>query len=352
MVYFWISILTQIEVLISGLLTIGTIIFGYLIGGYYWGLDHQSNQFDDQVRTEIKSQPALKGLERTSDTKLIATSNERSSKAISKLQQLRGRRTETPDKIIVFDSDDLEHRKIEMIRDRVRTIPGQTILNNDLIATIRAYYGYRVCLATEDVGSSVTAHFQNQLEKYEFSEQVKALGKAENLDTVMLDHVDGEAEDKDPLNDVFLEMVEAVEQSYVGMSNSIEDTEELIEECQQVLVPFFLGLKYGKILGTVVDVGEDNNDYIRKYKLDIRDEDNWGYWMLTKNGCGEEQFDAVRHLCWRIDQLVEDGWGDEQFNKMHPKPEDLTEMEYVEQPFIILQKEERVYRGGGPGGQS
>jgi hypothetical protein len=58
---------------------------------YYWGLDHQSNQFDDQVRTEIKSQPALKGLERTSDTKLIATSNERSSKAVSKLQQLRGR---------------------------------------------------------------------------------------------------------------------------------------------------------------------------------------------------------------------------------------------------------------------
>ena len=81
------SIFTWTEIVLTTLLTIFTVAGGFLVTSYYFGLDHQTNQFDDSVRTQIKSQPALNGLERTADTKLIATSNERSSKAISKIQE-------------------------------------------------------------------------------------------------------------------------------------------------------------------------------------------------------------------------------------------------------------------------
>lgn len=352
MVAFWITIFSQVELVATVVVTIVSAVIGFTISNYYWSLDHRANQFDDDVRTQIKAQPALNGLEGTANTQLIATSNDASSKAISRIQELRGRRGNNPDKIIVFETDDLEQRKIEMVRDRIRTIPGKTILNAELIASIRMYYGYRVCIATEGVDSIVTEHFKDQLEEYEFSEQVKALGKSENYETVMLNDADGEAEDRDALNDVFLKMVSAVERGYIQQSDSLEETEELVEECQQVLVPFFLGLRYGKILGVVADEETDNDEYIHKYRIDLRDNDNWGYWLLTDSQCEEDDFDAVRHLCWRIDQLVEDSWDSNNFNKIHPKPEDLTEMDYVETPFFILQMEERIYRGGGPGSQS
>lgn len=340
--------------LVETILTLGlTIITAILAFGgsiWYFSLDRQTESFDEDLRERIEEDPSFSGIRESAETKYIATSANRTSKVVSSARKQLGKLADKPDKIIVVSSDDITQRRIEMIRERSREIKGRNLLSKDLVATLRNHYAYQLAVSEEDIDSEVVEHFQTAFEEYNHAKKVEQLSDPERYEEVIL--VNGEhPEDRpDILNDIFLPLVEAVEDYCINCLSDPTEIRKGINRCQQPLMVLFFGLWAQRAKGVRVTPSLSKEACIKAYREDIRDEDNWGYWMLPATKCDEEEFERLRHLAWSIDRLVDQYWEDEPHSILHPNADSIRDMEPVSTPFIVYQKEEQVFRGGGQAG--
>lgn len=339
------------DLLISLFLGLGGLIAAFVGALWYWGLDRKTEVYDEQLRTDIEEEAAFSGIRRAARPKYIATSDATVSKLFSWLKEKAGRESEKPDKIVAVAGDTFEERKIEMIRERVREIPGKNILAPDLVATLRNHYAYKLALNTEGVDSNVVEHFRSQLEEYEHAQKVVDLAKPDNYDDITLleTNLDGK---RDPLNDVFLRLVRAVELHCIFPTSEVNNKHEEIERCREHLMLLFFGLWTQRMKGVEVRKELAEDDCLPVYRADIRDEDNWGYWLLPKEKCDRDEFKRVRHMGWRISQIIDTYWRNDSYSTLHPKGDSIREMSQVETPFLIFRKDENEFRGGGPSGRN
>jgi len=323
---------------------------GFLVTLWYISLDRQSQQYDEQLRETIQDDPAFSGIQTAVRRRFVVTSSSRISKATTQLQQARGIISDKPYKILAVEGDTPTRRNIEMVRERCREIPGKNILSPKLVAAIRNHYSYRLAISHEDVGSDVIEHFKTKFESYEHASRVSELGDPSNYGDVVLDGFEDSGEN-DPLNDVFLPIVRKAERHRVGRAATVNEKEDEIDYCQSKLMLLFFGLYAESVKGAEVNFGAPEDAYLDAYRAYIRQGDEWGYWLLTNGDCNEDEFAQVRHMCYRVNQFVDEHWDDEYWT-FHPQTDTLPDMEYVEEPFFLVQKEEETFRGGSAGSAS
>lgn len=336
--------LGELEFALSVLTFIVTTLAVFVLAIWYFSLDRKTNAYDDDLREAIKDNRAFSGIRRSADVDIYATSDSALSKGVTKIKELLGRRSNRPDKIVVLDGDVFQKRKEEIIRERVREIPGKNILREDLVAALRNYYGFKLALASEDISSEVVEHFQNNFEKYEHSSKIKKLGKTDSYESITL--LDDPVEEYDPLNDVFLRLVEAAELHCIGPVDDVNGKHEEIERCREFLMLALIGLWAERMKGVQVAEEQDRDTCLQKYRVDIRDEDNWSYWVLPCEECDESEFKRIRHLGWRIDEIASEHWGEGVYDTFHTHGDSIRDMQYVPTPFVIVQKDEKEFRGG------
>lgn len=344
--------LSTFETLLFIILTGISAVVAFLGWLWYAGLDRKTQKFDEQLQSDIEEDPAFRGIREAAYPEFIVTSDTRLSKFIGRVKKLLGFRTQKPYKIIPVDDGVLEPRKIEFIRQRVRRIPGRNILGDELVGAIRNYYAYQLALKKEGIGSGIVEHFESNLQEYEHSQKIVDLSKSSNYDKVVLTQNPSTDSDKDALNDVFLPLVRAAEHHCVRRADGLEMQREEIEHCRRVLklTLFLLWTNHMKGIRVSEELTED--DCLSKYREDIRDADNWGYWMLPAEPCDEGEFERLRHLAWSINRIVEEYWDEESYSELYPHGDSIRKFDYVEAPFVIFQKDEQEFRGGGPSGQS
>jgi len=316
---------------------------------WYSNLDRKTEQYDEELREDIEQKSDFSGITRAAHPKFITTSDSTFSKSKAIVEKQLGKYSGKPDKLVVVSGDNENERKIEMIRERVREIPGKNILASELVAAIRNHYAYRLALSREKVGSRVVEHFKSERDEYEFSNRVTELAQTDSYYNVTIFDESSDEEGSDPLNDIFLRIVEAAEQYCVAPAEGIEQTHETIEDCQSILMLTFFGLYAQSMKGAKIGGDRSRDQYINGYRSDIRDDDNWGYWILPKNQCDEEDFERIRYIGWKIEDILNEHWRNNIYSTLYTKGDSIREMEYVETPFLIFQKDEEQFRGGGHG---
>lgn len=341
---------STIDILLSFTLSVIGAIGSFIVVLYYLGLDHQTQNYDEELRREIQSDPSFSGLGNTGNVRYVPTSDNKVSKVKTKIDTTRGKVSGKPYKIVLVDGDSIKQRKIEMIRERVREIPGKNLLSQDLVGAIRNYYAYNLALQTDGVSSGVVEHFKSNLEEYEPSNKVMALGDPSHFGEVLLIDNINEDSEKDVLNDVFIPLVRATEQFCVEPAPNANSKRKEIERCERLLRLAFFGLWTQRLKGIKVTDDHSRDDCVAAYRNDIRDRDNWGYWLLHENECDEQDFKLIRYLAWKIDGKIEEHWESGTYSKLHPKAESIIDLEHVENPFVLFQKNEEEFRGGASNG--
>lgn len=339
-----ISILDLAIAFLFGLITAIPAFVGAL---WYFGLDRKTGAYDKELRSDIEGEEAFRGIREAAYPSFVTTSNSAASRFTSQLQVALGKLSERPHKFVVVEGDTIEERKIEIIRERCREIPGKLVLNPEVVAAIRNHYSYKLALASDDIDSSVAEHFKRKFESYEFSKRVKELADSSTFSRIsLLDGSDREI-DRDALNDVFLPVVRATERWCIRPITDVDEKRKEIDRCRGLLMLTFFGLYAKSMKGIVVHDGLGRKDCVSAYNRDIRDENNWGYWLIPTENCDEEEFRRLRHMGWRVSRLIAGYLSDIDYTQLHPPAESLRMMEYVESPFWVFQKEEEVFRGGG-----
>lgn len=339
-----------VEVVGYLLLTAIPAVAAYVGALWYWGLDRKTEAFDQELREEIEADDSFSGIRQSAKPDYVVTSDSNLSKSLSAVKVAVGRLVEKPDKIVVVDTDDPQERNIQMIRERTREIPGRNLLTSDLVGAIRNHFAYQLALSQEDISSGVVEHFKTAFEEYEHSGKVQTLAKPETYHEITLREIADSDETQDPLNDVFLELAQAAEMYCVSEISNTTDQRQEIERCQELLMSLFFSLWTQHAKGVRVPEHLPSDECLPLYRRTIRDEDNWGYWMLPMEECDEEEFERLRHLAWRIEDIVEEYWSDEIHSCLHPEADSIREMEFVGTPFVVFQKDEALFRGGGHNG--
>lgn len=319
---------------------------------WYYDLDRRTHAYDEELCGAIQHDRAFSGIREVAQYEFIATSDSSLSKFIGRAKEFIGRGSEDPHKIIPVDEDVILPRKIEFIRERVQLIPGRNILGNELMGAIRNHYAYQLALSVESTDSPVIEHFESQLGEYEYSQKIADLSKSGLYDEITLLEQDTTNPDKDPLNDVYLPLVSRAEKHCVRPAPDLDSTGDQIDRCREVLQLSLFMLWARKMKGIEVTPNMDEEICITEYRTDIRDEDNWGYWMLSSGSCEQPEFERLRHLAWRIQDIIDEHWVDGAYSKLYPHGGSIREMEYAESPFVVFHKEEQEIRGGGPTGSS
>lgn len=335
------TILTLVKVLIVFLATgIPTFLALY----YHWSLDSQTESFDEDLRSEIADDPTFEGIRTGADTRIIVSSDSRLSKAMAPVKKRRGNWADDPYKIVPVEGNDLQDRKIEIIFERCKDVPGKTIIHSDLLASMRNYYAFRLALKEEGADSEVTEHFKSRFEEYEYSKRVKALGQSEHFETTYL--LDREAPNIEPLGDVFIPMLRGAQRHCVGAIQDFDDLESEIDRCREFMMFTFWGLYTGEMRGLIPDGELSQDEYVNLFKEDIRDRDNLGYWLLPAEGDGEEDFNRFKHLSWLVSDELDDYWGSDNYTQLHPQADSIPDMEYAESAFMLFKKNTEEFEGG------
>jgi len=342
--YFPLSALETIIFLLVVTFSAAAVFLGWV---WYFSLDRRTHVYDEKLRDAIRGESSFSGIREVAEYEFIATSDTRLSKFIGRAKKLIGRRSDDPHKIVPVDEDVILPRKIEFIRQRVQFMPGRNILGDALVGSLRNFYAYQLALSVESPDSPVLEHFQSELGEYEYSQKVNDLSDTAAYDEIALFQPDTDGSAKDPLNDVFLSLVNYAEDYCVGRASDVDSTRDEINRCREVLQLSLFLLWARKMMGIEVTPNMAEDDCLTEYRNDAREEDNWGYWMLPGSSCNQSEFERLRHLSWSIKALLEEHWEDENYSELYPYGDSIREMEFVESPFVIFHRDEQDIRGGG-----
>lgn len=345
-IFFGIS-LSAWQIILFILVTAISAIVVFLGWIWYFSLDRRTRSYDKQLQNDIRKNKAFSGIRDAARPEFIVTSDTRFSKFIGRIRKMAGFRSEKPYKIVPYDDDVIEPRKIESIRRRVRNIPGRDILGEDLVGAIRNQYAYKLALNREGVGNDVVEYFRTNLEAYEAAQKVLDLAKSDNYDKVTLISTDGNSANKDPLNDVFLPLVSAAENHCVGPAPDLEAKQKEIEHCREVLKLSLHLLWTHRMKGVEVSRSLDEDTCLQKYRDDVKNADNWAYWMISSEICEDGEFRRLRHIAWSIKNILNEHWDTGTHSELYPWGDSVKDMEYAERPFAIFHKRADEIHGGG-----
>lgn len=339
---FTLSLLEIVYLILSIPIFIGSLI----IGLYYLSLDRSAEAYDEQIRENIRQESEFSGIRSAADEKFRVTSNTKISRLVSLIRS-KISRTKTPEKFVHMDKDAEEEAQIEVIRERARQIPGRSILRKDFVGALRAHYMHSMALSEEGVNSAVVEHFRDTFELYDEAPKVRTLSKPEKYSEITLLDTNPD-EGRDPLNDVFLPLVECAEKYCVDAVDSVNEQQDAIERCRGMLMQSFFILWTGQMKGVELNKSIESDRCKNLYRRDIRDNDNFGYWLISEEYCDEDEFRRLRHIGWRIGDFIDEHWNGADVSKLHPHCDSIPEMEYVPSPFFVYLKDEDRIRGGGP----
>lgn len=326
--------------------TIAAGIISYVLFYYYFiDLDRKTESFDRDLRAEIREEPALRGIRENSNFAIISTSDTAVSTATVPLRKLRGTWSDVPHEIVPVDGRSPEERQKEVIRIHAREIPGKNIIQSDLVAAIRNYYAYKLALSELGPESEITHHYQSLFDEYDYSDRVRTLARPEHFDEVCIIEHDGEA--IRPLDDIFLEVLKGVERYCVATISDLDEQEREMERCREFMMEFFWGLYAEVMKGAVLNSEVNGDTYLGKFREDIRERDNIGYWVLPTPECNQQEFDRFLHIGWNVEQILDEYWHEENFSSLHPPTSSIPEMDFVDTPFLVFRKSLEEF-GGGP----
>lgn len=255
-------------------------VIGFFAFYFYWSLDRKTELFDKNCREDIKDHDEFRGLQRGSQTKLISTSDTRTSKAISILQKLVGKLSDKPHKVVVVGSQSIEERKKEVIFERCKDVKGKNVIQPELVAALRNFFAYKLALLREGRESDIAHHFRERFEQYEFSGRIMKLADTDHYDEISL--VDDHSRIK-PLDDVFLEIVEGAQRHCVSGRDNLAQMKEDIEQCSEFMMWLFFSLYMGEAKGVVLEDGLEQDHVENQYRVDVREQDIRGIgWCLVR----------------------------------------------------------------------
>lgn len=315
----------------------------YLAGLYYFSLDRKTKKYDEKVRNTIRTDPAFSGITEAAETEIEPTSDSTLSKGITVVKELGGDRTK-PDKVVKVDGETELERREEILFERAKEIPGKNILRPNIVGAIRNYFAYKIALDDDEYSGDVAKHFKDKLEEYDCSAKITQIAKPDRYeDVVLIDESNGA--DLDPLNDIFLDLVSAAEKYCVDPHSHVNDKEDAIEECREFLMLALWSLWTNNMRGVKVQEDKNQDRYIGVYRDAAKADLDWTLWVMPCKECDESEFKRIRHLGWKINDIVDQHWDDE-FSTHHSHGNSIRNMEFVPEPFVVYQKEESVIRGG------
>jgi hypothetical protein len=139
---------------------------------------------------------------------------------------------------------------------------------------------------------------------------VRQLDSSEHYQEISLDP--SAPEDRTTLDDVFIRLVRGANDHCIPMDGSSEKV-DAIDECRKMIMASFFDLFSQRMKGLEVIENLDNSDYANIFRVDIRDKDHTGYWILPCRDCDESEFERFQHVAWRTRKAVDDYWNEENF---------------------------------------
>lgn len=315
----------------------------FLVFYFYWDLDQKTEKFDERCREDIRSEEAFHTIRKSADIEYIITSDTRRSKAKSALQKLSNSRSNKPYKIVPVESQSKEERKKEIILERCREIPGKNIIQPELLGAIRNYHAYKLALSQEGVDSNVTQHFHSKFQEYELSGRIADLTDTDHYENICLFGNPGE--NKRPLR-LFLRILEEVENECLVNSNNLDKHEKEINECRRRMMFLFYGMWSGDMKGAILTKDIGREIYTTKFREDIRENDNVGYWLAADFDGLNIDIGRFNNVAWKIDNILDEYWDEDNYTKLHPNADSIPQIEQVSYPFILFQKELEEFNGG------
>lgn len=319
-------------------------IVGFLAFYFYWSIDRKTESFDKRCKAAVENHPAFRGIRRGARFDYIITSNSSTAKAWAVLKKFSGKWTNKPSKIVVVESQTLEERHKEIIFERCREIPGKNIIDPELVASLRNFFAYKLALKELGEKSEVAHHFKSKFEKYEFSGRVNELGKEEYYEKVTL--LDGDVEGKNPLSDVFLPILQGAEDHCVSPITDFEEKKREIERCREFMMATFWGLYSQDIKGVELDGSIDKDEAADLFRIDVRDRDNIGYWVLLSGDTTDKEFKEFKYIAWKVGEILDEYWNEGNYSELYPNSKSIPEMENVQTPFLVYRKELDQFQGG------
>ncbi|MFP9192992.1 hypothetical protein ACLI4Q_15230 [Natrialbaceae archaeon A-CW1-1] len=314
---------------------------GFLVFYFYWDLDRKTEQFDERCREDLESEEAFRTIRRGAAIKFVVTSDTRRSKAKASIQKLKSERSNKPYKIVPVESQSEEERKKEIILERCKDIPGKNIIQPELLGALRNYYAYKLSLSQEGKESDVTQYFYEKFQSYEYAGRILDLRETEHYENICL--IENQSER--PIR-IFLQVLEGVEKHCLNHSEDLDKQEDEIERCREIMMFYFYGLWAGELKGFKLTKESDLSRCISKFREDIKQEDNSGYWILASNDIGKGNFGRFKNVGWKVENELNEYWGEENFTNLYPGKDSIPAMEYVENPFIIFKKNYESFNSG------
>lgn len=327
---------------VEAVVTVVVFIVFYGIGSLYWtNIDKKTESYAEECKSDIEDDPALRSIH-NQQSKLMITSDSNISRARTYLRDKTPLRTDKPDRIVPVKEQSLVERKKVVIEERCRNIPGKKIIDSDLVSCLQSYYAYRLALSRErnednEEARQVLQHFKSRFDEHKDSGKVAELVQPEKYGKVTL--LNNSDTGKNPLDDVFLPLVKRSEKHCVGPLEDVRECEEKIETCRRFMMKTFWGLYSEGMQGVNVDSSTKLKECENACRQDMKNENNFGYWLLTNGECSESDFQEFQNLGWKFQQAIDDYWGFDNCFLLHPPGDSITGMEYVDTPFIVFEKD-------------
>lgn len=326
-----------------GLSTLSGIV-SFLVFAYHWSLDARSEKFSEQCKNHMSKSSSFRSIPNRTRKTIVVTSDSNTSKARSLLKRIRGSVSTKPQKIVPMESQSMEERKKEIIFENCKDIPGKLIIRRNLLGCLRNYFCYRYALEN-NVEDEITLHFKTKFEEYENSNIVQTLASADYFQEISL--VPDHRGEKTPLDDVFLPILQGAQDHCVQPVRDRGLKEREIERCRAFMMQLFWRMYSQDMVGIIDDNRLTEGECVGKYRIDVKENDNIGYWLLPNSECGENEFKRFCYIGWKIQEdVLDEYWSKKNYEELYPDGGDIKDMEFVESPFIVFRKKLGEFQEG------
>lgn len=328
------------------MLPIGTFLFAFLVTLYFKNLDKETEGYITEFDESLDNSTSLPDYENEPAENIIVTSDSNYSRAIATFKSLTGKTLGKPKKIIPLKKESIIERKKEIIKDRTRNIPGIIILPKNLREGIRDYYRYLFTLENR-FEEEICEYFKEKFEKHEtLANKIRGVDNPTRYDELVF--YEPPESKRSLLKEVFLPLLKGVNNHHIELITDPREKDKEIENCRNILMDIFFGLYSKKIVGTFIYRELNKNECISKIRDDVKNEDRYGYWFLPCEDCNENEFRMFRYVGVKTDQILNEYWTEKYYYKLHPKAETISQIEFVDTPFLSFKKKDKDIFKKGP----
>lgn len=332
------------DIFLSIIIGVISFIFTFLVGLYYFSIDKEAEDFDEECEESLKEAHGLPDFTSNTSENIVVTSDSNFSKARAVTKSFFGKALGKPHVFYPLEEESPTQIKKKLICRRTRDIPGVYILPENVKECLRNYYRYKFSLQKE-FEEEICEEFKENFESYEkYAPKVRELDKEEKYEKIVF-FKQPEAE-KSLLNEVFLPLVEGMVKHCVRPIDSPREKDEKIKKCESILMEFFYGLYSKNIVGSFVFQHQDEDVIISEFRNDVKNSNRWGYWVLPCKNCSEEEFRIFRYVGFKIDDILDEYWNRENYHTLYPLAKSISDIEFVDTPFLTFKKKKEEFSKG------